>query len=57
MDGCEADEQMKKSRALDLARGVQECSTFNRSARKMSGTVHSGADTGTIHPGGITIVK
>ena len=44
-NGCEADEQTKKSMALALARGVQEHSTFKGSARKISGTVHYGSDT------------
>ena len=34
IDGCKADGQMKKSRALDMARGVQERSMFNGSARR-----------------------
>ena len=45
MDGCEADKQKKMSQALDMAKGVQERSTTNGSARKMPGTVCFGVDT------------
>ena len=45
MDDWKADEQIKFSKALDMGRKVQERSTFNESAIKMSGTVYFGSDT------------
>ena len=37
MNGWKADEQTKKSRALDIVSAVQERSTLNGSARKYQG--------------------
>ena len=51
LDGCEADEQTTMSRAFDMVRVVEECSTTNRSAMKMSGTVYYGSDTAGRYEG------